>query len=49
VSEVEQMMACLLEETRTNQDKADANLKEIREDIKINQAKAEASLMEITK
>jgi hypothetical protein len=44
--EVEQMMACLLEEMRTNQAKADTNLKLIKEDIKTNQemlAKLEAN------
>jgi hypothetical protein len=35
------MMPCLLEEMRTNQEKMDANLKEIREDIKTNQDKAD--------
>jgi hypothetical protein len=45
--EVEQMMACLLEEMGTIQAKADANQQELKENIKADQAKVDASLKEL--
>jgi hypothetical protein len=41
--EIEQMMAPLLEEMRTNQAKMDANFKEIKKDIRTNYKKMNAS------